>query len=62
MFVLSMSSFYTYFIRPLFGVVWSSGCPGLVGIHYDTNMERLTITRQHMTAKPKPNCRLLFSF
>ena len=23
------------------------------GIHYDTNMDRLTITRQHMTAKPK---------
>ena len=26
--------------------IWSSGCR-----HYDTNMDRLTITRQHMTAK-----------
>ena len=25
---------------------------GLAGIHYDINVGRLTITRQHMTAKP----------
>ena len=39
--------------------IWSVDA-GLAGIHYDTNMDRLTITRQHMTAKPKLSSFILF--
>ena len=42
--------------RPYFGVVDA----GLAGIHYDTNMDRLTIIRQPMSAKPKLSSFILF--
>ena len=43
-------------LSDIFGVVDA----GAAGIHYDTNMSCLTITRQHMTANPKLSSFILF--